>query len=340
MLYSAGRLQRSNFGVQTNKGKLKGETITMQSANLLEFGTGGGGFIGQDKDVVINNVKFAEYSFQSKDRNTGTVTQTYEPSCVLQFDIEVLEPEDDDHRYVTQYLPVGSLPVSRLQELGWDVDMTKRKGGPGGYLPSADNENPSPEGPFVILEQKRDIWNQSDYAMFMTELINLGLSQFGDRISAQGVAALNGTKLHLVSKAKPKKNATDKDRTLLVASEVLSWGWEQQAAAPAKSAAKKAAAPKNTAAKPAPAAEAPAAEEQTDDAVDVVETRAIEVIQTIIAAGPVEHKALGAKAFALTSKDGSNRTPIMQRAVNKEFLASMSGMLWNWDAATDTVSPL
>jgi hypothetical protein len=315
----------------------------MQSANLLEFGSGGGGFIGQDKDVIATNFKFAEYSFTSKDRATGAITQTYEPSCVLQFDIEVVDAEDDAHRNATQYMPVGSLPEARLTELGWPIDKSKRKGGPGGYLPSQDNENPSTEGPFVILEGKTDIWNQCDYALFMTELINLGLGQFADRIAAQGVAALDGTRMHLVSKAKPKgKNAKAdaQERTILVPSEIQSWGWDAgKATAATKPAAAKSAAKGATKAAATTTA-APAAD--AAPAGDDIDTQVIDIVQSVIAAsgGELEHKNLAAKVFGSTASAGPNRTKLVQRAADANFIASLNGAFWLYDAATGKLSLL
>ena len=115
------------------------------SASLHKFGTGGGGLIGDGHRLLLRRCIFKEHSFESKDRDTGVVTKTYEPGCMLEVDMQVLDPidpSDPKQSFVMQYYNVGNLPSKRVQQLGWQVDP-KRPGGLGGYSPSTDNENPA-----------------------------------------------------------------------------------------------------------------------------------------------------------------------------------------------------
>jgi hypothetical protein len=331
----------------------------MQSASLFQFGSGGGGPLYDGHKVLVRDIKFKEHSFQSKDRDTGVVTQTYEPGCMLALDLQILDPNDpadEKQVYTEQFLSVGNLPKKRLEELGWKVDP-KRVGGLGGYQPSEDNETAAVEGPFIVMDGKQDIWNQADYAIFMHSVMEAGLKEHLDRLAAQGISCLKGSIFDLAAHAKPKsKNAKPdaKERLVPVVTGVDRWGWEEASEAPAeaapapaakKPAAKKAAAPAAAPA-PAPAAAAPAAAPAAptggvtwDDATPEEQTKIMEAVAVLLESGPIKTAMLGTKLFAAFSKEGAARTRLVQIGVSPTTLtAGAEAGLWVYSG--DTVSPM
>lgn len=330
----------------------------MQTANLLEFGTGGGGLYGQDRDVILNNFRFAEHGFAKLGPDKVTVIEQYAPQTMLGIDVSVLDRTDDEPEMMTQWYPVGSLPAARLIELGF-ADKVNPKN-PGGYLPSADGETAAVEGPFVILDQKTDIWVNSAYAQLMEEFKQLGIAEGADSIAAYGIAALNGTKVHLGSKALPKgakQEAEEKltqqvkaARTILVPVQILSFPWQQAPAATSAAApvaAKPKAAPKAKApAAPAPVAAAPTAPAAPTGTADVkAAIKAGEqddkiteyVVQALRGATDktLTKALLPSKLIGLMNKEGALRPDLMQRANTDEFLQSRGEFVF--DPATNTV---
>ena len=337
------------------------------SASLHKFGTGGGGLIGDGHRLLLRRCIFKEHSFESKDRDTGVVTKTYEPGCMLEVDMQVLDPidpSDPKQSFVMQYYNVGNLPSKRVQQLGWQVDP-KRPGGLGGYSPSTDNENPAVEGPFVVMDGKTDIWEQADFSLFQASLLNLGLNEHLDRLDAQGMSCLDGTIIVGRAQVKEKgKNAKPdaKERQVLVAESVERWGWEvgdaPAAAAPAQPAVAqkpKAAAKPRAAAAPAPAsapAPAPAAAPAPStplaaggiltfaSASEEIQGRTMELLGELIAAkGTIVKKDVGKELFRITGKEGPARTGILQVANDPETAEAGAAMgLWGWDASSETFS--
>lgn len=313
----------------------------MQGANLLEFGSGGG-FIGDGKDVIFQDVKFAEHSFEKKDKASGAVLETYEPGCMLVTKFEIEDPDDDNSRFGDQILPVGNLPGSRLDELGfnWRRD---RPGGAAGYRPSADNENPAEEGGFLVLDGAKDIWAKSAYAQFMDEIIGLAkgagvVEKLANLIASEGVSGLAGLRCKLGMKALPKSKAkaadpTSKDKHILVPTEINAWPWEAKKSAGKGTAAKPAAA--KAAPKAAAKASAPAAAESTSGNGNDYEAIAIERVQQAIteAGGTLARKALVQNVFRLTAKDGGPdvRSAIAKVVNSEEFLNAQSGSSWLYD---------
>lgn len=332
----------------------------MQTANLLEFGTGGGGLYGQDRDVVLNNFRFVEHGFARMGPDKVTVVEQFAPQCMLAIDISVLDRVEDEPEMMTQYYPVGSLPANRLMELGFAEKVNPKN--PGGYLPSADGELPATEGPYIILDQKTDIWVNSAYAQLMEEFKQLGISEGADSLTAYGIKALNGTQVHLGTKALPKSAKAEAEekltqqvkaaRTILVPTQILSYPWhaEQKPAAQTAAAAKPkaaAAAKPKAAAQPAPAAATSAA--PATGGASAAEVKAQikaggqddKIAEYVVQAlrGAVDKtltKALiPSKLIGLMSKEGAYRTDLMQRANSDEFLQSRGEFVF--DPATNTV---
>ena len=318
------------------------------SANLLEFGSGGGGILGNDKNVTLLKVRVVEHAFERHDKLTKEVTETFEPGCMSRWDFEIEDPDDDAQKFFSQFCPIGNLPLSRLAELGIPGVPT-RIGGPGGYRPSLDNENPSSEGPFVILEGKTDIWEGCQHAVMITELANLGAAEFAEKINAEGYAAFDGTRMLLGTKVMPKSrkaaaDPTSRDKIILVPVKINSWPWEaKQAQAATPASAKPAAAKvKKSAAAPAPVAQAApvaVAEAPSNGAGDA---RMIEIFRQVIAAegGVIKRKDFPSRVFAAAVKEGPNRIKYTQEANKKSVIAAHSGTEWLWDEDSETIMEL
>lgn len=262
-----------------------------RSASLVQLGEGGGGFIGEDKDVILDNLRFiTAHQFKKK-----TGEDAGKPSTVLAVDIKVKDPDDADHAESTQYYTVGD---------------------PEHFKASSDNKTPSDEGGFIVLTGTFDsIWAKSAYGQFISELLSIGLDP---ALLANGVQGLNGIDVHLVGKAQPKgKNAPAdaKERKILVVSKINSLPGEK-AAGGAKSApgAKTAAA----AAKDAPPAAASG---------DIDEKAQQYVIAALKKEGAsLTKKQLGQKVFGLANaaKEGKALAPIAKRVTEDEFLAGLA----------------
>jgi hypothetical protein len=345
----------------------EGEFLTMQkgTADLLNFGQGGGGLYGQDRDVTLNNWRALEHGFQTTDRNTKTVTAEYPPQCMVAVDIyaDRLDTDPDDFpQFVTQYYPVGQLPLDRLRELGWDskmppADLQRRIADAGGYLPSTDGETEAAEGGFITLRNKENIWQNSPYAQLFEELKQQGLLEHAERVYARGLSALNGTRAHLGTKALPKSKKQQQDekltgqqkqeRTILVPTQIYKWGWETEtASAPAATTAPatKAAKPAPAASKvPAPATSAPAAQSPAASSASnngaAIDEKIVSFITELLAKhdGMIEKKDLGTALLPYLSKEGTNRPFMMKRANADEFLSGLSDKGIVYDPASGII---
>lgn len=326
-----------------------------QTGDFFNFGSGGGGLIGQNQDVQLNNWRFKVHAFQELAADRKTVIKTYGRQCVMAIDI-VVEGEEvaEDKRNATQYYPLGDVPP----EFGGEQHPFLPAGG---FMPSLDGENAAEEGPFFVAFNRDSIYDQNNYPIFFTEWEKTGT--FGQdekaKIYQSGLAVMNGLRAHLVGfikrvteKQKLKKpDATDK--TVLVIGSVNQWPWDsapvatvaqpaaQATAGPKAVKKEKAAAATPAAATPAAPVAAPVpAAVATPTAADA-QAKTVTIVKALLetASAPIRVTDIGAFIFPEAQKHGADMVEIMKTGGDPAFLQQFAGFgLWKFDAATNTVS--
>lgn len=320
------------------------------TASLHKFVQGGGGLIGVKQNCVLTNFRVLEH------RLVDSQGKAYPTNTFVGFDIDVEdEGVPDDRRHSEQFLQVGRLPLWRVQQIGETPDDNALKY-PGGILPSMDGENPATAGPFVILDGEKGIFSGSEWAIFETELQGLAKQagvdeQYFNGLDSKGVAALNGIRVFLDTKAKPKskKKAQEEElsgkksqeRTVIVAAKVNQWPWEASGSKPAAAAS---AASSSTAKQPAPAASQPTPAPAPAAVSSDNKQLAVQWVQKVGGAAPnntVAVKDLVTSVFKMMNAegaDGATKAKVMTLINNREnVLAWAAEGHFIHDPATDSI---
>lgn len=355
--------------------------------NMTEVGSGGG-FYGDGRVCTWNNWRSEAHGLVKHGPDGVTVVEEYPPQCMVGVDLYADRTELDDEKFpefVTQWYGVGQLPLAVLEALGWPLarlqtsilagpggqDQWKRRlQQPGGFQPSVDGRSPSTTpGAFFGADPPEKIYSGSGWAVLKGELENLansGGEDILDRLSAHGLAALNGLRAVAGQKQMPKSKAVLKKeeaaakmgvkadvkepRSIMVPVEIVKWPWKDApeagasvgtaaaAPVPAPVATKPAAAPA-PAAGAAPAAAAAAAPATPTPATD--DAKIAEAIIGILGKSPDGSIIRSAQTlgvpFMQKFNGQKNIGALVKRAASDDFLGGeYNGLLWNFDQAVGT----
>lgn len=271
------------------------------------------GFVGEDKDVRIDDIDFVRTQFQKKD-SSGNTTPVGVIQTMLKVDITVLEPDDPAHATATQLYPVGF------------GEKTANK-----IFPSLDGEKRADSGGYLYFEGEDGPSPKSNYAEFFAPLLSLGVDPNVHLRDNGGVRALKGAVIHLTGKLLPKRKdakADDLAPKILVPNAIRSFPWDK----PGAGAGAGASANKGASAGGGSAAASSATPELL--------AKSTEYLNAVLASKSPVGKVEATKTIfnKLAAKD-ADRMQIAAIVADDAFLGELSAP-WNYDPATSTLSKM